>query len=81
MLDRDPFAWTQDLVASDGVAVAHLSPSAALRAGHLPAAGFPGDPADALIYATAAEAIVPLVTKDQSLRLFASQTQEVRTIW
>jgi PIN domain nuclease of toxin-antitoxin system len=81
VLDRDAYVWTQDLLASDRMDVAPITPITALRAGRLPASGFTGDPADALIYATAAERTVPLVTKDQRLRLYARQARDVRVVW
>ena len=80
-LDREPFVWAQDLLASDRLFVAALTPIAALRAGRLPAAGFTCDPADALIYATAVDLAIPLATKDQRLRLFAAERRDVRAIW
>lgn len=80
-LDRDVAVWVRDLLTIDRIDVAPLTPSGALIAGRLPGAGFTGDPADALIYATAAQGPFPLVTKDQRLRLFARQRRDVRTIW
>jgi PIN domain nuclease of toxin-antitoxin system len=44
-----------------------LTPAIAATAVALPSS-FPGDPADRLIYATAIENSVPLVTKDRRLR-------------
>jgi PIN domain nuclease of toxin-antitoxin system len=80
-LDRDTFVWIQELLASDRLETAPLSPIAAVTAGMLPEAGFPGDLADALIYATAIDLATPLVTKDHALRIYASQQRTVRTIW
>ncbi len=45
----------------------HPCPAVAAAAAALPAS-FPGDPADRIIYATAAERGWPLVTKDRRLR-------------
>lgn len=80
-LDRDPFVWVQDILASGRLEVAALAPSAAMLAGRLPGQGFAGDAADAIIYATAAQAHAPLVTKDQRIRLFAAERRDLRTIW
>jgi PIN domain nuclease of toxin-antitoxin system len=80
-LDRDPFAWVRDLIEDERIGVAPLAPSAAMFAGRMPALGFPGDPADAMLYATARQEHMPLVTKDRRLRLFAAEGREVKTIW
>jgi PIN domain nuclease of toxin-antitoxin system len=80
-LDRDPFVWAQDFLASERVATADLTPTAALAAAQLPAAGFSGDPADAMLYATARERGVPMVTKDLRIRTFALGRRDLRTIW
>lgn len=77
-LDRPLERWVGDLV--DGtVEVAELTAAVAAAAGSL--VGFHGDPADRLIYATAAAERVPLVTKDRRLADFAATTTDVRTIW
>jgi PIN domain nuclease of toxin-antitoxin system len=52
-----------------------------MLAGRLPGAGFAGDPADAMLYATAVQEHAPLLTKDQRLRVFARERKDVRTIW
>lgn len=82
-LDRDPYQWARDLFsaeAEDPVEFAPIGPAVAVAAGLLPAA-FPGDPADRLLYATAAEAAAPLVTKDRSIRSYAATARDVRVIW
>lgn len=58
-------AWLDDLAAD--VRTVPTTPAIAATAVELPA-GFPGDPADRLIYATAIERGWPLVTKDRRLR-------------
>jgi PIN domain nuclease of toxin-antitoxin system len=58
-------AWLDGLVAD--VRTVPVSPSIAATAVELPAS-FPGDPADRLIYATAIEKGVQVVTKDRRLR-------------
>lgn len=79
-LDRDPALWIRDLLRSERIAVATLSPEAAALAGMLPD-DFPGDPIDRLLYATANDWRVPLVTKDERLRAFASAAGDVATVW
>ena len=79
-LDRDLYAWIRDLIAGD-VALADLSAQAAADAGSWDATAFQGDPADRLIYATARELHVPLVTKDERLHGFAAAQGDVRTVW
>jgi PIN domain nuclease of toxin-antitoxin system len=80
-LDRDVFAWVRDLLDGGRIATEPLTPAGAVLAGRLPGAGFTGDPADALIYATAAQSSMPLLTKDQRMRAFAASRRDVRTIW
>ncbi len=80
-LDRDPFEWVQDILGEERMMAATLLPSAAMFAGRLPGLGFEGDPADAMIYATAMQERVPLVTKDQRLRLFAAARKDIQTLW
>jgi PIN domain nuclease of toxin-antitoxin system len=79
-LDRDLVAWVTDLFA-EGLALAELTPRAASDAGSWSAEDFPGDPADRLIYATARELRVPLISKDERLHGIASRRGDVRVIW
>ena len=79
-LDRDPIVWIRDLLAGEGIATAALSPEAAAWAGTLGDA-FPGDPIDRLLYASAWDHRVPLVTKDERLRTFARTIRDVDVIW
>jgi PIN domain nuclease of toxin-antitoxin system len=79
-LDREPVTWVQDVLHEDRIAVATLSPEAAAWAGGLGEL-FAGDPVDRLLYATARDLRVPLVSKDDRLREFAGQTGDVRVIW
>jgi len=58
-------AWLGRLSAQ--VRTVGITPAVAAAAAALPAS-FPGDPADRIIYATAAERGWPLVTKDRRLR-------------
>lgn len=80
-LDRDPSVWVQDFLEADRVAVANLTVTAAVAAARLPDDGFPGDPADCFLYATARERDVPLVTKDERLRRHARERRDLRIIW
>jgi len=80
-LDRDLFEWIADVLGEEQVELAPLSAQAAGDAGLLPARGFGGDPADCLIYATAREELLPLVTKDRALHDFARRTKDVRAVW
>jgi PIN domain nuclease of toxin-antitoxin system len=58
-------SWLQGL--AEQLRTIAVTPAIADTAVSLPA-GFPGDPADRLIYATAIEHGLPLVTKDQGIR-------------
>jgi PIN domain nuclease of toxin-antitoxin system len=79
-LDRDPAAWATDLLLVDRLAVATLSPEAAMWAGQLDES-FPGDPIDRLLYATARDLRIPLVTKDEALHGFAGSAGDVAIVW
>lgn len=80
VLDRELAAWVSDVLSGARMAIADLSPEAAAWAGGLDGS-FPGDPIDRLLYATARDRRVPLVTKDEPLRAFAEQTHDVAVIW
>jgi PIN domain nuclease of toxin-antitoxin system len=80
-LDRNPFDWATDLLAEDRIELAPLTATAAVGAGLLPADGFEGDPADCIIYATARELMVPLVTKDDRMHRFAAAARGMRIVW
>ncbi len=69
-------AWLAQLAGA--VRTAQITPGIGHAAARLPAA-FPGDPADRLIYATAAERGWPLVTKDAAMREHRHPSQI--TIW
>lgn len=64
-MSLDARAWLDELDAR--VRTIPISPAIAATAAGLPES-FPRDPADRLIYATAFEHGLPLVTKDQRLR-------------
>ncbi len=79
-LDREPVTWVQDLLREDRIAAAPLTPEAASWAGGIGDA-LAGDPVDRLLYATAKDLRVPLVSKDERLRDFAGLTGDVSVIW
>jgi len=80
-LDRDPSIWVQDFLHTERVEVAELTPTAAVAAARLPQAGFPGDPADGFLYATARERDVPFLTKDERIRAHARAARDLRVVW
>ena len=79
-LDRPIASWIARLFDDRRSAVAQLSPEAAGWAGALDPR-FPGDAADRMIYATALEHRVPLVSKDERLREFAAIAGDVHVVW
>lgn len=79
-LDRALHAWVRDLFAAEQVQVASLSPEAAATAGNLGEV-LGGDPADRLLWATASDLLVPLVTKDRAMHAFAGEAGGVRVVW
>jgi PIN domain nuclease of toxin-antitoxin system len=79
-LDRPVRRWASDLLADPKVELAPLAPETAIWAGAELGDDFPGDPADRLIYATARSLRVPLVTKDERVRRFATGG-DVRVVW
>jgi PIN domain nuclease of toxin-antitoxin system len=79
-LDRDLFTWIQDLLSQD-VELAELSAWAAAEAGTWDASEFPGDPADRLIYATAKDLHIPLVSKDARLSEVATARRDIEVVW
>jgi len=74
--DSHSLAWQQRALAIDKIELMPLSHEIAVRAAGLQASRG-GDPADWFIVATAQEAQVALVTKDQGLR----EAGLVTTIW
>ncbi|HEX4114502.1 MAG TPA: type II toxin-antitoxin system VapC family toxin [Solirubrobacteraceae bacterium] len=69
-LDRDVEAWIRQALTDVRIQAMPLTSDIALRAALLGRAGFQGDPADRIVYATAREAGADLVTKDRALRAF-----------
>jgi len=76
-LDRDVGVWVRQAAAAGRVAVQPLSLDVAVAAALLDRAGFPGDPADRFIYATAQAHRALLVTRDEALHRFDPRT----TVW
>ena len=79
-LDRDPLDWARDLLRTPGIDEAPLTPAAATWAGTLDDR-FPGDPIDRLLFATARDLRVPIVTKDERLHVYAATTRDVDIVW
>lgn len=81
-LDRTIDAWLEDMASDDTIELVPLTPRASVQAFALDVAGFRGDPADRLIYATAAELMVPLVTADTRIHDFVEGARlPVRLVW
>lgn len=75
-IDREPRHWIRQALAADRVEPVPLMAETAISAALLPS-GFARDPADRIIYATAVDLGVPLLTKDRRIHDFDRQ----RTIW
>lgn len=75
-LDRPALEWLQTALKEPSVELLPLTPAVAVQSTRL-GAGFHGDPADAMIVATAIVAGAPLVTKDEKILDFSA----VETIW
>ena len=80
-LDRPIGHWIAAVLEDRRSVTAPLAPEVAAWAGQLDRGAFPGDPADRLIYATARDLRVPLVTKDGRLRRHAEHARDVDVIW
>lgn len=76
-LDRATATWIADVLAEHDVEPLAPSLAIAVRAGSLAPEEFPGDPADRLIYATAVEHGVRVVSADRRLRDF----DPARVVW
>jgi PIN domain nuclease of toxin-antitoxin system len=76
-LDRDVGLWVKRALARERVEPLAPGVEIALGAGLLEARGFPGDPADRFIYATARGVDAPLVTRDARIRAFTPSA----TLW
>lgn len=71
-----PDAWLRQLLVEVGLTVMEVTTDVAAIAAHLPP-GFPPDPFDRLIAATAIVERVPLVTADRRIE----DSRVVKTIW
>ncbi|MGH3701081.1 MAG: type II toxin-antitoxin system VapC family toxin [Pseudonocardiaceae bacterium] len=78
-LDRPTAAWVRDVLTTDGIGVAELTPEIAVAATEL--ADFHGDSADRFLYATARLLDVPLLSKDRLLRGYAEADRTVTVVW
>ena len=76
-LDRDVRTWIDQALARERVHPLPLTVDVAIDAVLLPRDGFGGDPADRIIYATAARSESPIVTRDERMRAFDS----ARALW
>ena len=76
-LDREVATWVRQALAPPRVASLPPTAETAVAAGLLDRRGFPGDPADRLIYATAQASRARLVTRDEAIRRFDRHN----TVW
>jgi PIN domain nuclease of toxin-antitoxin system len=76
-LDRDVSTWVRQALAPARVTALPPTAEIAVAAGLLDGSGFPGDPADRLIYATTRASRARLVTRDEAIRRFDGRD----TIW
>ena len=75
-IDREPRAWMRQALADQRTEAIPLSAETALSAALLPVS-FPGDPADRIIFATAVDHGIRLVTRDERMSAYDPS----RTIW
>ena len=80
-MDRPLGHWIALVMEDRRSVTAPLAPEAAAWAGSMDSRIFPGDPADRLLYATARDLRVPLISKDWRLRRHADVTGDVDVIW
>lgn len=73
-LDRDVATWIRQALGHARVTPLPPSAEVAIAAGLLDGEGFPGDPADRLIYATARAERARLVTRDRAIHGFDGRT-------
>lgn len=73
-LDRDVRKWVRQALSEPRVQALAPTADIAVAAGLLTSKGFPGDPADRLIYATARSASAQLVTRDRAILAFDQAT-------
>lgn len=80
-LDRPLRDWLAMATTAPPFAVQALTPAIAARCLDLGAAGFPPDPADRLIYATACDLEAPLLTADRRIGGFDAKRPARRVLW
>ena len=78
-LDRPTQIWVHDLLADGIVTIAELTPAVAVAAAQLD--DFTGDHADRIIYATAVQNQLTLVTKDDGLTDYARTHGDATIEW
>jgi PIN domain nuclease of toxin-antitoxin system len=76
-LDRELDLWIQQALALERIDCIPVDSRVAVAAAQLVESGFPADPADRMVYATAKGRGAPLVTKDAAIRGFDPQL----TVW
>lgn len=80
-LDRPLADWLATASAAAPFAVQPLTPAIAARTVELSASGFPADPADRLVYATACELGAPLISADRRIGAFDATRRDRRIVW
>ncbi len=75
-VDRPVDSWIAQALGGEPFETVPVTPRIASAAGLLPE-GFPGDPADRIIYATALSVGARLVTRDDAIRAFDARA----TVW
>lgn len=78
-LDRPTQIWVHDLLTDGIVTIAELTPAIAVAAAQLDE--FTGDHADRIIYATAVQNQLTLVTKDERLADYARANGDATIEW
>ena len=78
-LDRPTQIWVHDLLADGIVTIAELTPTIAVAAAQLD--DFGGDHADRIIYATAVQNQLTLVTKDDTMADYARTHGDATIEW
>ena len=78
-LDRPTQIWVHDLLSDGIVTLAELTPAIAVAAAQLDE--FTGDHADRIIYATAVQNQLTLVTKDERLAEYAQANGDATIEW